>query len=297
MRHVDAVTERILPVGGARLFVREIGQGTPVVVLHGGPSLDLGYLLPELDDLADTFRLISYDQRGRGRSRHGVRPEDVTVASEIEDLEHVRATLGLESMALAGHSWGGLLAMEYATTHPDRLSHLVLLNTAPASHAGFSLFGDHLARIRAAGEAELMQEIESTDEYLRGDVEAAAAYDRIHFAPAFAAPALVEELVSRLGARTDERGIVESRAISDRLFDETWRNVGYDLTPRLRTLTVATLLVHGDHDFIPIEVVEHIADAIPGAVLHVLAGCGHFPLLEAPSRLHALLTEFVQPSD
>ena len=69
---MDAATERSLQVGDARLFVREVGQGTPLVVLHGGPSLDLGYLLPELDDLADTFRLITYDQRGRGRSTHGV---------------------------------------------------------------------------------------------------------------------------------------------------------------------------------------------------------------------------------
>ena len=289
-------TERFLPVGDARLFVREVGRGTPIVVLHGGPSLDLGYLLPELDDLADTFRLITYDQRGRGRSTHGVRPGDVTVASEIVDLERIRATLGLETMALAGHSWGGLLAMEYATLHHDRLSHLVLLNTAPASHAGFSLFDDHLGRIRQAGDAERMEEIESTDEYLRGDVEAEDAYDRIHFAPAFADPALVDELVSRLRARVDERGIVESRAIADRLFAETWRSVDYDRTSMLRGLTVPTLVLHGDHDFIPVEVVEHIADAIPDAVLHVLAGCGHFPFLEAPCQVRELVTEFVRRS-
>jgi proline iminopeptidase len=56
-------------------------------VLHGGPDFDHSYLLPDLDRLSDSFRLIYYDQRGRGRSADGVRAEDVTLASDIADLD------------------------------------------------------------------------------------------------------------------------------------------------------------------------------------------------------------------
>ena len=73
-----------------RSISREIGQGPPVIVLHGGPDFDHGYLLPDLDRLADAFRLIYYDQRGRGRSADQVLPEEVTLASEIDDLDMVR---------------------------------------------------------------------------------------------------------------------------------------------------------------------------------------------------------------
>jgi proline iminopeptidase len=79
-----------VPVGKAGLYSREIGQGQPIIVLHGGPDFDHSYLVPDMDRLADSFRLIYYDQRGRGRSGDGVRPEDVTLESEIGDLDTVR---------------------------------------------------------------------------------------------------------------------------------------------------------------------------------------------------------------
>ncbi len=65
-----------VPVGSASLYAREIGRGQPIVVLHGGPDFDHTYLLPDMDRLADAYRLVYYDQRGRGRSGDGVRAED-----------------------------------------------------------------------------------------------------------------------------------------------------------------------------------------------------------------------------
>src|SRR5215204_1866071 len=101
----------------ARLYCRTVGKGRPIIVLHGGPDFDHHYLLPEMDRLADSFCLIYYDQRGRGRSAEGVAPEDVSIDSEIEDLDSVRRHFGLDSVTVLGHSWGGLVAMEYATRH------------------------------------------------------------------------------------------------------------------------------------------------------------------------------------
>src|SRR5260370_883217 len=76
--------------GRASLYSREIGRGQPIIVLHGGPDFDHGYLLPDLDRLADTFRLICYDQRGRGRSADHVLPEEVTLTSDVDDIDRVR---------------------------------------------------------------------------------------------------------------------------------------------------------------------------------------------------------------
>jgi proline iminopeptidase len=125
--------EASIPVGTASLHARVIGRGQPVIVLHGGPDFDYSYLLPELDQLKDAYRLIYYDQRGRGKSAEHVRPEDVTIASDVEDLDKVRQHFGLETTAVLGHSWGAVLALEYALRHPTRVSHLILMNPAPAS--------------------------------------------------------------------------------------------------------------------------------------------------------------------
>jgi proline iminopeptidase len=107
--------------------------------------------------VAERFRIIYYDQRGRGRSADGVRPEEVSLESEMDDLDHVRRYLGLDSMALLGHSWGGVLAMEYASRHPERLTHLILMNTAPASNRDINAWRQHMDRVRPAGDVAAMQ--------------------------------------------------------------------------------------------------------------------------------------------
>jgi proline iminopeptidase len=109
-----AARESRIPVGAAELYVREVGKGPAIIVLHGGPDFDQSYLLPEMDRLSDSYRLIYYDQRGRGKSASNVRPEDVTLASDIADLEKLRQYFHLESVTLLGHSWGTVIALEYA---------------------------------------------------------------------------------------------------------------------------------------------------------------------------------------
>src|SRR5689334_10729230 len=125
--------ESRIPVGNAQLYSREIGHGTAIIVLHGGPDFDHSYLLPELDRLSNSYHLIYYDQRGRGRSADGVKPEDVTLASDIADIEKVRQYYHLDSVVLLGHSWGTVLALEYALRYPGRVSHMILMNPGPAS--------------------------------------------------------------------------------------------------------------------------------------------------------------------
>jgi proline iminopeptidase len=274
------------------LFCRDVGAGPPVVVLHGGPEFDHAYFLPELDRLADSFRLVYYDQRGRGRSAEGVRPEDVTLASEIDDLERVRSRFGLESVAVLGHSWGGVLAMEYAIRHPDRVSHLILLDTAPASADDWKALRESFGHRRPAEDAGAMQAIAATDAYARGDLEAEAEYLRTHFRMTLRQPELLEALVARLRAGWTGEGVLLARAIEHRLSKATSRSADWDLFPALRELDIPTLLLHGEHDFIPVVLAAHIEAAVPGARLSVLPGCGHFTFLEEPELVFEEVARF-----
>ena len=129
-----ASREGFAPVKNAELFYREIGQGQPIIVIHGGPDFGHTYLLPDMDRLSDSYRLIYYDQRGRGMSRGELRLEEISIKQTVEDLDRLRSFLELEAVAVLGHSWGGRVAMYYAIQHPDRVSHMVLMNTAPASY-------------------------------------------------------------------------------------------------------------------------------------------------------------------
>lgn len=286
--------ETYVPVGRGRLYCRDVGTGQPIVVLHGGPGFDHSYLLPELDALGESFHVVHYDQRGRGRSAPGVRPEDVSLRSEIDDLDRVRSHFGLESVAVVGHSWGGLLAMEYATRHPDRVSQLILMSTAPASAGDWQIFRDELTRRRPACDTEAMQALSSTAAYERGDVDTEAEYCRIHFRMTVRRPDHLEPLVARLRASFTEQGVLLARSITQRLNDDTWRSAEYDLFPGLRRLDVPTLVLHGEDDFIPVELAGRIAHAVPGARLSVLPGRGHFAYLESPEQVRGEIAGFLE---
>jgi proline iminopeptidase len=285
-----------VPVGGASLYAREIGRGPPMVVLHGGPDFDHTYLLPDMDRLADAYRLVYYDQRGRGKSGDGVRAEDVTLASDIADIDAVREHFRLASTTVLGHSWGTVLALEYAIQHPERVSRLILMNPAPASAADFREFrkerleklGSDLDRIKAAA---------ATDGYKAGDPDAVAAYYRIHFKAALARPEDYERLMARMRPSfTTRDAILKARQVEDRLMADTWLRDGYDLLPKLRSLTIPTLVIYGDHDFISSFVAAHIAEALPKARLVTMKDCGHFAYLECPGPVRKEIDGFFRGS-
>lgn len=286
--HIEQVS-----VGGTQLYLRVIGAGPPVIVLHGGPDFDHTYLLPELDHLADVCRLVYYDQRGRGRSGENVTADAVDIESEMFDIDAVRRHIGADAIALLGHSWGGVLAMEYATRHPDRVSHLILMNTTPASATGWAELREHIAHRRPPGDLDAMAAIKATREYARGDIAAEIEYYRIHFRHAIRTPDGAERIVQRLRTHFTAQDVLLARAVEDHLAGQTTEHAGWNLHPKLNRLSIPTLVVHGDHDLIPVAMAAHIADAIPGALFTVLANCGHFAYLERPEDVHRLIEDLL----
>lgn len=286
--------ETHIQVGKASLYARDVGKGPPVIVLHGGPDFDHSYLLPDLDRLASSFRLIYYDQRGRGNSADQVQPEDVTLQSDLDDLDVVRRHYRLEFPALLGHSWGAVIALEYALQNPTTVSHLILMNPAPASASDYAELRKAYVQ-KLGADINRQKEIIATSAYQAGDPDAVTARYRIHFKYALARQEDYEKLMVAMKAafmRQGKAGIVKARAVEDRLYKDTWDLPDYNLMPRLAALRIPTLVLWGDHDFIPKDAASHIADAIPGAQLVILQDCGHFSYLECPDEVRRVINEF-----
>ena len=289
-----AAGELRVPVGRASLYARDIGRGRPLIVLHGGPDFDHAYLRPELDEVADTYRLIYYDQRGRGRSAENVRPEDVTLASDLDDLDTVRRYFRLDAPVLLGHSWGTVLALEFALRHPTLVSHLVLMNPAPVSEAQVAtLRQSYVAQL--GSDMDRQRAIQAGAAYKEGDPAAVAARYRIHFKHALQRPTDYEKLMARMSAgfrSQGKDGILKAWAVEERLYRDTWSQPGYDLLPRLRRLRVPTLVIVGEQDFIPPAIANEIAQALPEVTLVTIPGCGHFAYLECGSVVRSALNSF-----
>jgi len=279
--------ESILPVDGASLFCRTVGSGPPIVVLHGIPFAH-PYLLPEMDRLSDRFRLLYYDQQGRGRSAKQVRPEDVSLASDVAVLDAVRRHFRLNSTVFVGHSWGAQLALAYALDQPHRVSQLILICPAPVSAHDWSLLGKELVT-KLGADAVRLDELEASPAHRAGDLDAEISLAQLFFRPAVARPESLEPLMERLRSSLPADGPLQARAVAAHLFAETMSKPGYDLRPALRALRIRTLVIAGDHDIVPSAAVKHIANAIPDASSVALEGCGHFPYLGAPPIVNDLV--------
>jgi proline iminopeptidase len=263
----DGRTSRVA-LRGAELFVRRVGSGSPVVVLHGGPGAHHDYLRPGFDGLARGRELIYYDQRGGGRSAV---PRDVPVGwtEQVGDLEALREHWGLERLTIAGYSWGALLALLYAVDRPERIERLALVSPAPVWRAARESFE------RTFGRRNLDPAFQEERRRLREsglrERDPAGFQQRIFelsVAPYFFDPSRARELTPfRVTGRTQQ---------------EVWTSLGdYDLRQRLPALRgIPSLVLHGESDAIAIEV-SRTAAALLGAEFHPVARCGHVPYVEA----------------
>ncbi len=116
-----------MPIRDVSLFVKVIGKGYPLLLMHGGPSLDHTTLL-DLQPLAEQFTLVFYDHRCNGRSE-GADVSTMTFENLTADAETLRQALGFDHWAVLGHSFGGHETLEYALRYPQSLSHPDMMET------------------------------------------------------------------------------------------------------------------------------------------------------------------------
>lgn len=268
--------EALRDIRGARLFERRVGSGSPVVVLHGGPGAHHDYLLPAFDALASRHTLIYYDQRGGGRSPV---PRDVPVGwqEHVADLEALREAWGLERMAIAGYSWGGLLALLYARAYPARVERLALVSPAPAWRAAREEFERRFAE---RNQAPALQEARRA---LRESGLRESDPPRYQ-------QRLFELAVTAYFHDPDRARELTPFRVTDRTLREVWSSLeDYDLRPDLPGLEIPTIVMHGDDDAIPAESARTTANLLRGEFA-LLRDCGHVPYVEAFGEFVSLMT-------
>lgn len=144
-------------IDGIRFHAESYGDPADptVVVVHGGPGGDYGYLL-SLAELADRYHVVFYDQRGAGLSPR-VPADELTLQSSIEDLDRIVTHFGAgEPIHLIGHSWGAMLAAAYIGQYPDRVSQVVLAEPGALDNGGLTRFNQRQAATRGVAYYRLL---------------------------------------------------------------------------------------------------------------------------------------------
>jgi proline iminopeptidase len=265
------------------LYVEVIGQGDPLVVMHGGPGLDHVSLTP-FRELADRHTIVLYDHRCNGRST-GAPVTSMTWDNLTADADALRERLGFERWAVLGHSFGGHVALEYALRYAERVSHLVLLDTAgdarwSQEHAAEVLAGRGSSPATVALARRFYKGRIAAKDFVRASIRLAPAYDH-----RFSILRLAREML---------RGGWRMKTRPEALIFGGQMMRGWNVMDRLGEIHVPTMVIAGHDDFLfPPESQALLAAGIPAARLRIIERAGHNPQSERPAETLRAVADFL----
>lgn len=257
-------------------------QEKPIAfVVHGGPGADHTSFKPTLTPLSRRMQLVYFDHRGQGRSARGDR-STYTLDNNVEDMEALRQYLGLEQIIVIGASYGGMVALTYASRYPERVSHLIAVVTVPDARF-LDRAKQNLAERGTPEQQAIAQHLwEGTfrdEDHLREFFQVTRSLYSITANPDDPPP------------KSWNRAILSADAINV-AFGGFLRT--YDVRSELSKITAPTLVIGARHDWIcPPEFSEEIAALIPNADLRIFEHSGHAIRADEPDALIDAIAGFI----
>jgi len=272
-----------MPVRDVSLFVKTAGEGHPLALMHGGPGVDHSTMLA-FEPLADQFKLVFYDHRCNGRSE-GSDIAAMTMVNLTADADALRQALGFERWAVLGHSFGGMVALEYALRYPQRLSHLILMDTCGDSW-WVQQNAPRLLRKRGYSAAT----VETAERFFNGRIkpeEFMSSVQKLSRAYYYKLGLLrlVHDVAVGMRMKTSPQALIQgySKVLP-----------GWSVMDRLGEIEVPTLVLAGRDDFqFPPEHQALLAAGIPGARLELIERAGHNAQSERPAEVLEAVRDFL----
>jgi pimeloyl-ACP methyl ester carboxylesterase len=261
---------------GSRVNYIDLGQGPPVVLVHGLSGCWQNWL-ENIPHLARRHRVIALDLPGFGESE--LPHEEINIPGYGRFVDAFLGEIGIERAAVVGNSMGGFIAAEVAISHPSRVEKLVLVSAAGLVRTGNRevYLLERAARLFHPLTAAFL----ARREYLvrRPKLRARMLYGVVRY-PARIAPELAYEVASGAG----KPGFLDAlNAI-----------MAYDFRDRLPEISVPTLIAWGRNDrIVPVAGAYEYEQLIPNASRVILEDTGHVPMLERPARFNQLVEEFL----
>ena len=273
--------DKHIDVGSVRARYWELGEGDPILLIHGlGASAETWQ--DTLPVLARTHHVYAVDLVGFGYSDKPAAKYSVDYL--VDFIRGFVDVSGLEQVALVGHSLGGALALRLAILYPDRVTRLVLVDSAGLSReVGLGL---RLVALPLVGELLLRPSPKKTRQALK---------------PFFQDPALLTDafvdlnydLITQPGAQAAYLSTVRSLAS---VFGAR-RHIGDDIIARLDEIQVPVLVIWGAQDaIVPVAHADIARDRIANAQIQVLPECGHMPMIEKTEEFNRRVGRFLTDS-
>ena len=254
-----------------------------LILLHGGPGADHSIYKPVFSALTDVAQVIYLDHRGNGRSDDGP-PECWTLAEWADDVVGFCDALGIVKPIVYGASFGGMVAMAYATRHPTHPAKLVLVSTSAQASSHTEAKVAMFTRLGGAEAGALAHR-----RFVDGDTSPEVLKAWLEFAlPLYTTSAADTEMWGRIQSK---------QPVREQFFGPGGEGRTFDLLHELGRIQCPTLVMGGTLDpMLPIECQRDVAAAIPKHLLRYreFENCGHGVIPDVPIEAMALLREFIR---
>lgn len=288
---LPSLTGHVLSLpGGDPLAWWTTGTGRPVLLLNGGPGSPSLYMHPLMRRLAARQRMIIFDQPGTGGSPvEELSAETVGIPAIIAAAEALRCHLRLDSWNLLGHSFGTMVAAQYAAEHPDRVQSLVLSGPGGPDTSFFAYFRDNVrTRLSADERMRFNVLLQLSKEGRISAAEESELDDLFMKASTFNLDLLEhheEQPDARINRKTSE---VAWAAMQES---------GWDIKSMLHKIKCPTIIFAGRQDYIGEAAPLTLASLIPGAQISWFNECGHKPWFEHPVQFDQKLEDFYRSQE
>ncbi|NRD80922.1 alpha/beta fold hydrolase [Bacillus sp. BRMEA1] len=263
-----------------QLYVNLIGEGEPIVFLHGGPGSEHRFFLPYMTPLSNKFKLVFYDQRGCGKSDLSQNNE-YSMKNEIENLESLRIKLGFEKINLFGESWGTMLALLYATTYPEKVNKILLTAALGVTSMGLEVFSKELEKTMTEDDKAKLSKLE--DNLRNRNSSRDEIFNILDSYYVFSKETL----------KRKEKNIF-NHEVNDAIGADMLNN--YDVTENIHKISnIPVLVAQGNHDILkPSIIKELLIDYIPHMKLVEIEDCGHWTVVEQPEKMCDVALSFFE---
>ena len=287
--------------GDIQLFYEEQGKGPALYILTGGPGAppeDPSHRI--MDSLKSFYTCVLLHQRGAGRSKNiPINEKTINIKSYLQDIELLRKKRNDQKIILLGISWGGLLAMNYSVVHPQNVSKLVLLCSAPPSYKIWDVLFDNQYVRRSVAELDSLEflknifsvktdkELDSLKRVDPGNKEVVAfknfiaihiramRYDRMKLPDNF------EDFFTNFNFQPIP------------LIDKEVMETKWDITAALKKLNVPALIMYGRQDDQGESTFYLQKECLKNSTMHVIEKCGHLMWEDQPGEFYKTLIHYL----
>ncbi len=274
-------------INDAEIYFNIIGQGEPLVIVHGGPGLAHNYLYEPFKQLSDEYKLVFYDQRGCGNSAEINSADSVTMATMVEDLEQIRKEFEIDKLTLVGQSWGALIGIEYTSKFPDNVNRLLLLEPGPGSTEYLGKFQQTIMSRLSQNDKNRIVEI-SQQPKLRYNPDLFNEFMKLRYK----GYSLDSTFVGKMHMNYFDSAKVVKFFSSSATFASYLMN--FNLYDKMKNINCPVLIIHGENDPIPNSSIERMASSFGNCELHIFKDSGHFVHIEKPEEYFSIIKTFLK---